>query len=66
MLIGYVSDERFVALADVLLEFQRDGQTVTIVRSTPFDAVLGARASWTAACLRATHRQVMESAQSPL
>src|SRR5262249_10117905 len=39
MLIGYVSDERFVALADVLLEFQRDGQTVAIVRSTPRGAV---------------------------
>ena len=34
-----MSDERFVALADVLLEFQRDGQTVTIVRSTPRGAV---------------------------
>jgi hypothetical protein len=28
MLIGYVSDERFLALGDVLLEFQRDGQSV--------------------------------------
>ena len=35
MLIGYVSDERYVALADVLLEFQRHGQTEAIVRSTP-------------------------------
>ncbi len=39
MLIGYVSDERFVALADVLLEFQRDGETAAIVRSTPRGAV---------------------------
>ncbi|MDB5338818.1 MAG: hypothetical protein JWN70_4437 [Planctomycetaceae bacterium] len=35
MLIGYVSDERFVALADVLLEFQQAGKLVTVVRSTP-------------------------------
>jgi N,N-dimethylformamidase len=35
MLIGYVSDERYVALADVLLEFQREGQMAAIVRSTP-------------------------------
>ncbi len=26
MLIGYVSDERYVALADVLLDFEVDGQ----------------------------------------
>ncbi len=39
MLIGYVSDERYVALADVLLEFQRAGETVAIVRSTPRGAV---------------------------
>lgn len=28
MLIGYVSDERYVALPDVILEFERDGQSV--------------------------------------
>ena len=28
MLVGYVSDERYVALPDVLLEFERDGQSV--------------------------------------
>ncbi|MEZ4661695.1 MAG: DUF6605 domain-containing protein [Caldilineaceae bacterium] len=28
MLIGYVSDERYVALPDTLLEFERDGQSV--------------------------------------
>lgn len=39
MLIGYVSDERYVALADVLLEFQREGRTVAVVRSTPRGAV---------------------------
>jgi N,N-dimethylformamidase len=39
VLIGYVSDERYVALADVLLEFQCDGQTRDVVRSTPRGAV---------------------------
>lgn len=39
MLIGYVSDERYVALADVLLEFQHAGQLAAIVRSTPRGAV---------------------------
>ncbi|MCW5852824.1 MAG: carboxypeptidase regulatory-like domain-containing protein, partial [Anaerolineae bacterium] len=28
MLVGYVSDERYVALPEVLLEFERDGQSV--------------------------------------
>jgi hypothetical protein len=28
MLIGYVSDERYVALGDVLLEFQREGESI--------------------------------------
>jgi hypothetical protein len=28
MLVGYVSDERYVALADVLLEFEREGTSV--------------------------------------
>lgn len=39
MLIGYVSDEKYMALADVLLEFQQAGETVAIVRSTPRGAV---------------------------
>ncbi len=39
MLIGYVSDERYVALHDVALEFERDGQSVAVVRSTPRGAV---------------------------
>jgi len=40
MLVGYVSDERYVALADVMLEFQRDGRTEAIVRSTPRGAIV--------------------------
>ena len=39
MLVGYVGDERYVALADVLVEFERDGQSVAVVRSTPRGAV---------------------------
>lgn len=41
MLIGYVSDENFVALADVLVEFQteHDLQTAAVVRSTPRGAI---------------------------
>jgi hypothetical protein len=39
MLIGYVSDEYHYALADVLLEFERDGASVCVVRSTPRGAV---------------------------
>ncbi|MGH2353326.1 MAG: hypothetical protein ACRDI2_05565 [Chloroflexota bacterium] len=34
MLVGYVSDERYVALADAVLEFERDGESVAVVRST--------------------------------
>jgi N,N-dimethylformamidase len=39
MLIGYVSDERFVALCDVAVEFERDGASVAVVRTTPRGAV---------------------------
>ncbi len=39
MLIGYVSDENFMALADVLLEFQQDDKTVAVTRSSPRGAV---------------------------
>ncbi len=39
MLIGYVSDERYLALGDVLIEFQRGGESVAVVRSTPRGAV---------------------------
>ena len=34
MLVGYVSDERYVAIADVTIEFERDGETVACVHST--------------------------------
>ena len=39
MLIGYVSDERYVALAGVWLEFEREGESVAVVCSTPRGAV---------------------------
>src|SRR6187551_3813669 len=39
MLIGYVSDERYVALADVLLDFEVDGQSIGEARSTARGAV---------------------------
>jgi N,N-dimethylformamidase len=39
MLIGYVSDERYVALPDALLEFERGGEMAAVVRSTPRGAV---------------------------
>ncbi len=39
MLVGYVSDERFVAIADVLIQFERAGESMAIVRSTPRGAV---------------------------
>ncbi len=39
MLIGYVSDERYVAVADVLAEFDRDGRSLVVVRSTPRGAI---------------------------
>ena len=35
MLIGYVSDENYSALCDVVLEFEKDGKTVAVVRSSP-------------------------------
>jgi N,N-dimethylformamidase len=35
VLIGYVSDENYVALADVGVEIDRDGELVEVVRSTP-------------------------------
>ena len=38
MLIGYVSDERYVAIADAALEFEQGGRSV-VVRSTPRGAV---------------------------
>lgn len=39
MLIGYVSDEHYSAIADALLEFEQEGRSVAIVRSTPRGAV---------------------------
>lgn len=39
MLVGYVSDERYLALADVNVEFHRGGETVAVVRSTARGAV---------------------------
>ncbi len=35
MLIGYVSDEQFVALSDVAIEIDREGELIEVVRSTP-------------------------------
>ena len=40
MLIGYVSDERYVALDDVGVELERDGVTVAVVKSTPRGRVI--------------------------
>lgn len=40
MLVGYVSDERYVALDDVGVEFERNGVTVAVVRSTPRGRVI--------------------------
>jgi hypothetical protein len=39
MLVGYVSDEHYLALADVAIEFVRDGRTVAVARSTPRGAI---------------------------
>lgn len=39
MLIGYVSDENYVAIYDAALEFERDGKRVAVVRSSPRGAV---------------------------
>jgi hypothetical protein len=35
VLIGYVSDENYVALSDVAIEIDRDGELVEVIRSTP-------------------------------
>lgn len=39
MLIGYVSDERYMALCDVAVELERDGVSVAVTRSTPRGAI---------------------------
>lgn len=38
-LVGYVSDERYVAVSDALIEFERGEESVAIVRSSPRGAV---------------------------
>ena len=40
MLVGYVSDERDVALEGVAVEFERDGETVAVTQSTPRGRVI--------------------------
>ncbi|TXG86951.1 MAG: carboxypeptidase regulatory-like domain-containing protein [Thermomicrobiales bacterium] len=35
MLIGYVSDENYVAQSDVAIEIDRDGELIEVLRSTP-------------------------------
>ncbi len=40
MLIGYVSDERYVALCGATVEFEREGAIVAVVQSTASGAVL--------------------------
>lgn len=40
MLVGYVSDERYIALCGVQIEFQQAGQTRAVVQSTPRGAVV--------------------------
>ena len=39
MLIGHVSDERYVAIADAIVDFERDGTLVTTARSTARGAI---------------------------
>lgn len=39
MLVGYVSNERYVALDDVHVEFQQNGQCIAVVSSTPRGAI---------------------------
>jgi hypothetical protein len=39
MLVGYVSSERYVALDNVRVEFQQNGQSVAIATSTPRGAI---------------------------
>lgn len=39
MLIGYVSDEYFVAIADAIVEFEQNGEFVAIARTTPSGAI---------------------------
>jgi N,N-dimethylformamidase beta subunit-like, C-terminal len=41
MLIGYVSDENYCALHDVAVEFEQNGKTIVVLRSSPSGAVNG-------------------------
>ena len=34
MLIGYVSDERYVAISSVVVEFERDGESAAVIHSS--------------------------------
>lgn len=47
MLVGYVSDESYLALSGVAVEFVRDGETVATTTSTPRGAVLADLAAGT-------------------
>lgn len=40
MLVGYVSDERYVAIADVAVEIDRNGETVVVTHSTARGKIL--------------------------
>lgn len=40
MLVGYVSDERYVAIADVAVEIDRDGETIAVTHSTARGKIL--------------------------
>ena len=42
MLLGYVSDESYSALLDVVVEFERDGEPMLVVTSSPRGALYGA------------------------
>jgi hypothetical protein len=39
MLVGYVSDETYLAIADALVEFESGGESAAIVRSSPRGAI---------------------------
>ncbi|MBA2520574.1 MAG: carboxypeptidase regulatory-like domain-containing protein [Chloroflexia bacterium] len=39
MLVGYVSDERYIAIFDAGVEFERDGERVAVARSSPRGAI---------------------------
>jgi hypothetical protein len=39
VLVGYVSDERYIAVADAAIEFERNGECVAVARSTARGAI---------------------------